>query len=57
MEAMITLAKREYNIQWTIVTENVIPPQIDGYSLPYPIRIPVEDPTIQEHHTVRNGHA
>lgn len=43
MEAMIALAKREENIQRPVVTENVIPPQVNNLAKPQHVRISVEN--------------
>lgn len=47
---MITLAKRENNIQQIVVVENVIPPPINDPTQPRPARI-----TVEERHTIRDG--
>lgn len=52
LEVMVALANREDNIQWTVVTENVIPPQVNNQAQPQPVRIPIENPVIQEHHII-----
>lgn len=39
MEAMIALAKKERNIQWIVVTENVIPPQVSVPNQLHPVHI------------------
>lgn len=49
MEAMISLANREDNIQRITVNENVTPPQVNYQAQPQPIQIPIENPFIQEH--------
>lgn len=55
VKAMSALAQRVDNIQQTAVTENVIPPPASGHAQPHPVRIPVENPAMQEHHIFRDG--
>lgn len=55
VEAMIILAKREDNIQWTAVIEDVIPPQVNDLARPQPVRVSVENSTVQEYYTVQDG--
>lgn len=55
MEVMLSLAKREDDIQQNIVIENVIPPQVNNLTPPPPIWIPVEDLTVREHPTFQDG--
>ncbi|CAL5213221.1 unnamed protein product [Lathyrus oleraceus] len=57
IEVMVALANREDNIQRTVVTENVIPPQVNNRAQPQPVRIPFENPAIQEHHIIQDGHS
>ncbi|XP_050875217.1 uncharacterized protein LOC127078839 [Lathyrus oleraceus] len=57
VEAMTTLARREDNIQLTIFTENVIPPQVNNLAQTQPVQNPVKDQIIQERPIVRDGHS
>ncbi|CAL5191987.1 unnamed protein product [Lathyrus oleraceus] len=52
VEAIIALEKREYNIKRTVVTENVIPPQVNDPAQPQHVWIPVENPTVLKCHIV-----
>ncbi|XP_050914713.1 uncharacterized protein LOC127129601 [Lathyrus oleraceus] len=54
---MTALARREDNIQRTIVIENAIPPQVNNLAQTQPVQIPVEDQIIQEHPIVRDRHS
>ena len=56
VKAMIALEEREDSVQKTVVTENVIPPQVNGQTQSQPIRIPVENPVIQENLIIRDKH-
>lgn len=55
VEAMIALARREDNIQWTVITKKVIPPQEKVSTQPRPVGTPVKDQDIQEYPIVRDG--
>lgn len=57
VEAMRSLARRDENMQRTVVTENVIPPQVKNLSQTQPVQIPVEDQVIQECPIIRDGHS
>lgn len=57
MEAMITLEKREDNIQQTDITENVIQLLVNNLAQLQPIWIPIENPVIRKHLIVRDGHS
>ena len=54
---MITLVKKEDNIQRIVVIENVISPQVSGLAQPHHVRILVEALAIEEHPIVRDGHS
>lgn len=54
VKAMIVLSKREDNVQYIAVTENVISPQINNHDQPQPVRIPVENSNVQERHIVQD---
>lgn len=56
MKALLALAQSEDNILRTIVAENVIPPQVSGPAQAQPKRIPVENPAIQKHLIIWDGH-
>ncbi|CAL5211971.1 unnamed protein product [Lathyrus oleraceus] len=55
VEAMITLAKREDNIQHTAVVENVMLALVNGSTQPQLVRTPVDNSVIQEHYIVRDS--
>lgn len=52
VEAMSALAQKDDNIQRTAVAENVVPPRVNGLAQPQPVRVPLENPAIQEHPTI-----
>ncbi|XP_050878119.1 uncharacterized protein LOC127081936 [Lathyrus oleraceus] len=53
VEAMISLAKREDNIQRTADIGNVIPPPLNDLTQPRLVRTPVDKSVVQEHHIVQ----
>ncbi|CAL5187276.1 unnamed protein product [Lathyrus oleraceus] len=57
MEAMIGLENKDDNIQWTTITKNVIPPQVNDQAQPQHVQIPVKALSIQEHPIIRDGYS
>jgi hypothetical protein len=55
VEAMIALAKREDNIQQTVVVENVILAPINDLTQPQLVRTPVDNSVVQERHIIGDG--
>lgn len=57
VEVMIALTNKEDNIQRTVVTKTVAPPQVNDQTQAQPIQIPIENPSIRKHPNIRDGHS